>query len=84
MEDGVGFGRSPPSAPTSAFGLKLGGDLARGTARGLAPTALNLSCAAGTGREVRARCDGRRRAVETRAVSSSARIGLDCEYRTGL
>jgi hypothetical protein len=30
--------------------------------------------------EVRARCDGRQLAVETRAVASSAQIGRDCEY----
>ncbi len=67
------------------------GDLARGTARSLAPTAQNLSrvavtgyycCTlslAGTGREVRARCDGRQRTVETRAGANSAQIGRDCE-----
>jgi hypothetical protein len=38
-EGDVRSGRSPLSAPTSAFGLKLGGDLARGTARCIAPPA---------------------------------------------
>jgi hypothetical protein len=42
-EGKVRSGRSPLAAPSSAFGLKLGGDLARGTARSLAPTAQNLS-----------------------------------------
>ena len=64
MQGCVWNGRPLPSAPTSACGLKLGGDLARGTARSLAPTA-QKSCRDSPGPDVedRARCDGRMAAI---------------------